>query len=93
MGVKGKGIATIIEDPFTTFAEAKKIYIKYLGTLDHPISKMIFDSVKKGNHVIIEITSSSLQHGILVIPMSKYFLFIIMFYKTNPRECKPNGPI
>ena len=54
-GVKGKGIATIIEDPFTTIAEAKKIYIKYLGTLDHPIPRMILDSVKKGNHVIIEI--------------------------------------
>ena len=53
--VKGKDIATIIEDPFTTLAEAKKIYIKYLGTLDHPIPKMILDSVKKGNHVIIEI--------------------------------------
>ena len=55
MGVKGKGIATIIEDPFRTLVEAKKIYIKYLGTLDHPIPKMILDSVKKGNHVIIEI--------------------------------------
>ena len=54
-GVKGKGIATIIEDPFRTLVEAKKIYIKYLGTLDHPIPKMILDSVKKGNHVIIEI--------------------------------------
>ena len=53
--VKGKGLATIIEDPFRTLVEAKKIYIKYLGTLDHPIPKMILDSVKKGNHAIIEI--------------------------------------
>jgi hypothetical protein len=29
--------------------------MKYLGTLDHPIPKMILDSVQKGNHEIIEI--------------------------------------
>ena len=54
-GVKGKGIATIVENPLRTIAEAEKIYMKYLGTLDHPIPKMILDSVQKGNHVIIEI--------------------------------------
>lgn len=54
-GVKGKGIATIIEDPSMTIPEAKKIYMKYLGTLDHPIPNVILDSVQKGNHVIIEI--------------------------------------
>jgi nitroimidazol reductase NimA-like FMN-containing flavoprotein (pyridoxamine 5'-phosphate oxidase superfamily) len=54
-GVKGKGIATIQEDPSRTIPEAEKIYMKYLGTLDHPIPNMILDSVQKGNHVIIEI--------------------------------------
>ena len=54
-GVKGKGIATIIQDPVRTVPEAKKIYMKYLGTLDHPIPRMILESVQKGNHVIIEI--------------------------------------
>lgn len=54
-GVKGKGIATVVDDPVRTVPEAKKIYIKYLGTLDHPIPRMILESVQKGNHVIIEI--------------------------------------
>lgn len=54
-GVKGKGIATIVEDPTRTVPEAKKIYMKYLGTLDHPLPRTILDSVQKGNHVIIEI--------------------------------------
>ena len=54
-GVKGKGIATIIEDPNKTVPEAKKINMKYLGTLDHPIPKMILDSAQKGNHIVIEI--------------------------------------
>jgi general stress protein 26 len=50
-GVKGKGTATIIEDPKRTVSYGEKIYMKYLGTLDHPVSKMILDSAKKGNHV------------------------------------------
>jgi len=54
-GVKGKGIATVVDDPVKTVPEAKKVYMKYLGTLDHPIPRMILESVQKGNHVIIEI--------------------------------------
>jgi hypothetical protein len=30
--------------------------MKYLGTLDHPIAKMITDSSKKGEVVVIEIS-------------------------------------
>ena len=55
-GVKGKGTVTIIEDPQRTVPYGEKISMKYLGTLDHPISKMILDSAKKGNHVVLEIS-------------------------------------
>jgi nitroimidazol reductase NimA-like FMN-containing flavoprotein (pyridoxamine 5'-phosphate oxidase superfamily) len=55
-GVKGKGTATIIEDPKRTVLYGEKIYMKYLGTLDHPVPKMILDSAKKGNHVVLEIS-------------------------------------
>ena len=54
-GVKGKGIANIIEDPNNTVPEAEKLSMKYLGTLDHPIPKIILDSAQKGNHIVIEI--------------------------------------
>jgi nitroimidazol reductase NimA-like FMN-containing flavoprotein (pyridoxamine 5'-phosphate oxidase superfamily) len=54
-GVKSKGIAIVVDDPVKTVPEAKKVYMKYLGTLDHPIPRMILESVQKGNHVIIEI--------------------------------------
>jgi len=54
-GVKGKGTATVVADPVRTVPETKKIYMKYLGTLDHPIPRMILESVQKGNHVIVEI--------------------------------------
>jgi general stress protein 26 len=55
-GVKGKGTAKIIEDPKKTVPYGEKIYMKYLGTLDHPVPKMILDSAKKGNHVVLEIS-------------------------------------
>jgi PPOX class probable F420-dependent enzyme len=55
-GVKGKGTAAIIEDPKRTVPLGEKINMKYLGTLDHPIPKMILDSAKKGNHVVVEIS-------------------------------------
>jgi general stress protein 26 len=46
-GVKDKGTATIIEDPKRTVLYGDKIYMKYLGTLDRPVPKMILDSTKK----------------------------------------------
>jgi general stress protein 26 len=55
-GVKGKGTAAIIEDPIRTVPLGEKINMKYLGTLDHLIPKMILDSAKKGNHVVVEIS-------------------------------------
>jgi general stress protein 26 len=55
-GVKGKAIATIIEDSNKIFLLGDKISLKYLGTLDHPIAKMISEDSKKGNVVLIEIS-------------------------------------
>ena len=55
-GVKGKGTAAIIEDPKRTVPLGEKINMKYLGTLDHAIPRMILGSAKKGNHVVVEIS-------------------------------------
>jgi hypothetical protein len=55
-GVKGKGIASILEDPTRTAPQADRISMKYLGTLDHPIAKMISDRSKKGEVVVVEIS-------------------------------------
>jgi PPOX class probable F420-dependent enzyme len=55
-GVKGKGIATIIEDPNRIVPKADRISMKYLGTLDHPVAKMITDHSKKGEVVLVEIS-------------------------------------
>jgi PPOX class probable F420-dependent enzyme len=55
-GVKGKGIATIIEDLKTVNPLGDRISLKYLGTLDHPIAKMISEDSKKGDVVLVEIS-------------------------------------
>jgi PPOX class probable F420-dependent enzyme len=55
-GVKGKGFVTIVEDPDKVVRQADRISMKYLGTLDHPIAKMITESSKKGEVVVIEIS-------------------------------------
>jgi len=54
-GVKGKGTATIVEDPSTIVPQTDRISIKYLGTPDHPVAKMISDGAKKGEVVLVEI--------------------------------------
>jgi general stress protein 26 len=60
-GVKGKGTATIIEDPSTISPQADRISIKYLGTLDHPVAKMISDSTSKGEVILVEINPKFLS--------------------------------
>ena len=55
-GVKGKGIATLVEDTERIVPQADRISMKYLGTLDHPVAKAITDGSKKGNVVLVEIT-------------------------------------
>jgi general stress protein 26 len=56
-GVKGKGTATIVEgDPNRIIPQSDRINMKYLGTLDHPIAKMLSDDAKKGDIVLVEIS-------------------------------------
>src|SRR5687767_8091534 len=52
-GVKGKGTATIVEeDPNRIVPQADRISMKYLGTLDHPVAKIITDGTMKGEVVL-----------------------------------------
>ena len=62
-GVKGKGIVTIVEDPDRVVPQADRISMKYLGTLDHPVAKMITDHSKKGEAIVIR---GSFLPGIMV---------------------------
>ena len=60
-GVKGKGIATITDDLKTVVSLGERISLKYLGTLDHPIAKMIAEDSKKGGVVLVEISPKFLS--------------------------------
>ncbi|MBV9667762.1 MAG: pyridoxamine 5'-phosphate oxidase family protein [Nitrososphaeraceae archaeon] len=55
-GVKGRGIATISEEIQKNLPIVEKINIKYLGTLEHPLAKMILENTRSGTEVVIEIT-------------------------------------
>ena len=55
-GVKGRAVARISEDTQKNLPIIEKINIKYLGTLEHPVAKMIIENTKNGNEVVIEIT-------------------------------------
>jgi nitroimidazol reductase NimA-like FMN-containing flavoprotein (pyridoxamine 5'-phosphate oxidase superfamily) len=56
-GVKGRGVARISEEDMQkNLPIVEKINIKYLGTLEHPVAKMIMENTKNGNEVVIEIT-------------------------------------
>jgi PPOX class probable F420-dependent enzyme len=55
-GIKGRGIATTIEDSKLVVPMVDRISFKYLGTLDHPIAKMISEDSKMGEVVLVEIS-------------------------------------
>ena len=55
-GVKGRAVAKISEDIEKTLSIIKKIDVKYLGTLEHPLAKMNMEIIRKGTYVTIEIT-------------------------------------
>ena len=55
-GVRGKGSVDIYEDISFNLPIAEKILIKYLGTLEHPMSKSLINAQKEGQSVVLEIT-------------------------------------
>ena len=55
-GVKGKAIARIIEDHQKVVSMAEKINIKYLGTLEHTLAKMLMEFAQNGTEILLEIS-------------------------------------
>ncbi len=54
-GVKGRGEASLSEDIQKNLNIIEKINLKYLGTLEHPLAKMLMDNTRNGTEVVIEI--------------------------------------
>jgi nitroimidazol reductase NimA-like FMN-containing flavoprotein (pyridoxamine 5'-phosphate oxidase superfamily) len=55
-GVKGKGTIKLLEDIQTNLHIAKKIILKYTGSLDSDIGKFIISQTIQGQEAILEIT-------------------------------------
>src|ERR687898_842510 len=55
-GVKGRGVARISEDIQKNLSIMEKINMKYLGTLEHPLAKMLIENTRNGSEVVIEIS-------------------------------------
>src|SRR5690242_19223186 len=55
-GVKGRAVARISEDIKKNLPIVEKINRKYLGTIEHPLAKMILENTKSGTEVVIEFT-------------------------------------
>lgn len=55
-GVKGRGVARISEDIQKNLSIMEKINMKYLGTFEHPLAKMLMENTRNGIEVVIEIT-------------------------------------
>jgi general stress protein 26 len=55
-GVKGRAAAKISEDIQKNLPIVEKRNIKYLGTIEHPLAKMIMENTKNGIQVVIELT-------------------------------------
>jgi len=55
-GVKGRGVARVLESAQENLPIVERINIKYLGTLEHPLAKMLMDNTRNETEVVIEIT-------------------------------------
>jgi general stress protein 26 len=55
-GVKGRGEASISENIQKNMAIVEKMFLKYLGTPDHPLTKTIMETVRNRTEVVVEIT-------------------------------------
>ena len=55
-GVKGRVVVKISEDIQRNLPIVEKINIKYLGTNEHPLAKMITENTKNGIEAVIELT-------------------------------------
>jgi hypothetical protein len=50
------GVARISEDIQKNLSIMEKINVKYLGTLEQPLTKMLMENTRNGIEIVIEIT-------------------------------------
>jgi uncharacterized pyridoxamine 5'-phosphate oxidase family protein len=55
-GVRGKGTVRISDDVDYNLPKVERIVVRYLGSIEHPVSKTIINSIRNKEAIIIEIT-------------------------------------
>jgi general stress protein 26 len=55
-GVKGRASGRLSEDVQKNLSIMERINLKYLGTIEHPLAKMLMENTRNGTEVVIEIT-------------------------------------
>ena len=55
-GVRGKGTVRISDDADYNLSKVERIVVRYLGSIEHPISLTIISSIRNKDAIIIEIT-------------------------------------
>jgi general stress protein 26 len=55
-GVRGKGTVKISKDTNYNIAFIEKILVKYLGSIDHPVSQLLLNAARNGDAILLEIT-------------------------------------
>jgi len=55
-GVKGRALVRISDEVQKNLPIMEKINLKYLGTLEHPLAKMLMANMRNGSEIVIEIT-------------------------------------
>jgi len=53
--VRGKGIATILQNINKSLPIVEKLLMKYIGNLEDKMAKFLINSVKSGESVVVEI--------------------------------------
>ena len=54
--MKGRALGSIFENTDKNIAIIEKINLKYFGTLEHPLAKILMENARNGIEVVIEIT-------------------------------------
>ena len=55
-GVKGRAVARLSQDIPKNIKIVERINLKYLGTLEHPLAKMLIENTRNGTEIIVELT-------------------------------------
>ena len=88
-GIKGYGSVKIVDDLAKLEPLVAKINLKYLGTLDHQIAKMLMENARNGIEILLKINPkffSTWDFGKTQLSLVRLHVFRNMFYYHGERS-------